>query len=83
MATPGTWKQIGNEGEWSGTVAACTMNNKLYTIDAEGRQYETNLASGEYKQMGEADFENTSFLVAANGKLYSIEESGNLYEITV
>ena len=83
MATPGTWKQIGNDGDWSDTIAAVTLNNRLYTVDTSGALYETNLSSGDYKQLGESDFKNTAFLVAANNKLYSIEADGNLYEIEV
>jgi hypothetical protein len=64
-------------------MTSVTMNGMLYSIEKNGKLYETNLSNGSWKQIGGAEFGNTKFMMAANGHLYTIENSGSLYEINV
>src|SRR5687767_10655754 len=77
----GTWKIIGKEGAWGGTIALTTMSNSLYSIESSGALYKTNLADGTWKQIGKPEFGNTKFMFNANGNIYTIEKNGSLYEV--
>ncbi|HKS29850.1 MAG TPA: hypothetical protein VJS44_18650 [Pyrinomonadaceae bacterium] len=73
--------RIGQAGDWRNTIAAVTVNNRLYTIETSGSLYVTDLSSGTWKKLGNSDFANTRFLFAVGQYLYTIETSGSLYRI--
>lgn len=73
--------RIGQAGDWRGTVAAVTVNNRLYSIETSGALYVTDLSNGTWKKLGNSDFANTRFLFAVGQYLYTIETSGSLYRI--
>jgi hypothetical protein len=81
-ADVGDWKRIGKAGEWKGTIALATMNDRLYTIDNSGALYVTDLAAGTWRQLGKAEFGKTRFLFAEGQSLYSIETDGSLYRVS-
>lgn len=74
-------QSIGNAGSWAGTIAGAALGEKLYTVEAGGALYETDSASGAWKQVGNPDFANTLLLFALADQLVSIEKNGNLYLI--
>src|SRR5438128_99864 len=75
---PANWKQIGAAGEWSHTVAMTGMNGHLWSIEADGTLYVTDL-SGSYAQVGpKGFFAHVTMLEGLDGKLYTIEQ-GTLY----
>jgi sugar lactone lactonase YvrE len=80
-ATAGAWEQVGPAGAWKDTLAGTILNGRLYTVESSGALYVTNLRTGKWKQLGQAEFADTTFLFAAGGKLYTIEKDGSLYRV--
>lgn len=77
----GGWAQVGPAGAWKGTVAGTVLDGRLYTVEASGALYVTNLGSGQWQQLGKAEFGDTKFMFAAGEKLYTIENNGTLYRV--
>src|SRR5215213_1661916 len=74
----GTWRQIGEQGDWEGTVAMTAMNGMIWSIEADGTLFSTT-RGGEYEQVGpRGAFKNATMLEALDGNLYTIE-NGTLY----
>lgn len=74
--------RLGQAGGWKGTIAAVTVNNRLYTIENSGALYVTDLSSGNWKQLGKSEFANTRFLFGVGQYLYTIETNGSLYRVS-
>ena len=81
-AEPGEWKQVGNAGDWKDTAAGVRLHNRIYTVEKNGGLYVTDPATGGWKQLGKAEFANTTLMLAAGGKLYTIESDGSLYRVS-
>ncbi len=62
------------DGVWQNSVPI------LYTVERSGILYETNLATGVWKQIGKAEFGKTRYIVGEGESLYTIE-NGGLYRI--
>ncbi len=72
------WKQIGEAGEWSQTVAMTGMNGDIWSIEADGTLFQTD-KSGHYEQIGpKGFFKHASTLEGLDGLLYTIE-GGTLF----
>ena len=56
-SAPGSWKQIGQKGEWSHTLSATILDQMLYSVEKSGFLYVTDLTTGKWKKIGKADFE--------------------------
>ncbi len=80
-ATAGTWKLVGNPGDWAGTIAATTLDGKVFTIESGGALFSTDPATGKWTPLGKPDFAATRFMFTAGKQLYTIEESGSLYQV--
>src|ERR1700722_4266732 len=78
QAGEGDWTQVGATGSWKPTIAGTIYNNQLYTAEDNGGLYRTNLATGEWVQIGTSDFANTVRMYAAGDSLYTIESDGTL-----
>ena len=74
------WQQVGDSGDWQGTIAAAVAAGRLYTIERSGGLYCTDLASGAWEQL-EDEFAGTELLMGDGNRLYTIEGSGNLYAV--
>ena len=70
-----------NPGEWANTIALTTHGGDLYTVEANGALYRTNLSNGQWVKIGNSEFAATTFMFADNRNLYTIENSGSLYRI--
>jgi sugar lactone lactonase YvrE len=81
-AAEGAYRQLGRPGAWANTRAGAVLDGQLYTAEASGSFYATDLSSGVYRQIGKAMFADTQFLFASGGSLYSIEKSGSFYRIS-
>ncbi len=79
----GEWKQVGKKGDWVGTIAGATINQKIYTTESNGALYVTDPSGGSWKQLGKPEFKNTKFMFAAGAYIYTIETSGTLYQISI
>ena len=77
----GVHHRLGDEGAWKGTLAGAVLKGQLYTTEENGGLYVTNLESGEWKQIGKAEFGDTKFMFAAGDRLYTIEKDGSLYKV--
>jgi hypothetical protein len=73
-------QRIGTAGAWSDTRAAVASNNWIYTIE-KGGLYRTNPYTGEWSQLGTAEFGNTQNMFALGPWLYTIETDGSLYRV--
>ena len=82
LAAEGAPHRLGQAGDWANTLAAAVLDGKLYTAEKSGVLYATDLASGDYRPIGEAVFGNTRFLFASAASLFSIEADGSLYRIS-
>ncbi|HMC99794.1 MAG TPA: hypothetical protein VKH37_06570, partial [Ferruginibacter sp.] len=69
LAQPGSWKMIGNAGEWANTIQSAQIGNKLYTVEKSGKFYVTDVTTGTWKQLGAAEFGNTKFMFPGNSML--------------
>jgi hypothetical protein len=81
LAQNATKQPIGTAGNWAGTIAGAALGGKIYTVETGGALYETDSASGTWKQIGKPEFANTLFLFGLGDQLVSIENSGSLYLI--
>jgi hypothetical protein len=72
-------RPIGKPGAWLGTLAGVVSGGRLYTIEASGALYVTDLSKGTWRQVGKPDFANTAFLVDLGTRLATIEKDGSLY----
>ncbi|MGD9874843.1 MAG: PQQ-binding-like beta-propeller repeat protein [Kiritimatiellia bacterium] len=79
----GAREQVGRAGDWINTIAAAAPGGKICTVEASGKLYVTDPATGAWSGVGEADFGNTAFAVAVDGRLYTIEKGGAIYEVSV
>lgn len=79
----GNWTRIGRQGDWQDTLAGATLGHLLFTIDASGALYATDLHTAEWDQLGGNDFAKTALLFAAGDALYTIETTGSLYRINL
>ncbi len=77
----GEKKQVGDAGVWKGTLAGAVLKGQLYTTEDNGGLYVTNTETGEWKQIGKAEFGNTTFMFAARERIYTIESDGSLYKV--
>ena len=76
----GSWRGVGQAGEWRNTIVGTTLNGRIYTVERGGTLYETNPATGGWKQIGKPEFAKTDYMFATGDSLYTIE-SGNLYRV--
>ena len=81
LADPGSWEQVGEAGAWKATIAGSTLKGRMYTVETDGVLYATNLANGEWKAVGKAEFGGAKFMFAAGDFLYTIETDGSLYKV--
>jgi hypothetical protein len=81
FADEGDWVRVGPAGAWQPTVAGTIFKGQLYTAENNGGLYRTNLLTGEWQQIGNADFANTVRMYAAGDSLYTIETDGSLYRV--
>ena len=71
---------MGQAGDWKNTIAGATLNGRIYTVEQSGALYETNPATGIWRQIGKPEFGKTQFMFGTTSWLYSIED-GDLYRI--
>ena len=81
-ADVGDRTRIGQAGEWKDTIAAVSLNSRLYSIEKSGALYVTDLPGGRWRQIGKTEFGNTRFMFAAGPSLYTIETDGSLYQVS-
>lgn len=82
-ASDGSWKRVGEAGDWKNTIALFPMTlDTLYSIERSGALYKTDLASGRWVQLGKAEFANTRFMFGDGVYLYTIEADGSLYRVS-
>ncbi len=74
--------RLGQPGDWKGTIAVTTYNNRLFSIESSGVLYETDLRNGKWRQLGKPDFVNTKHIFAVNESLYTIETDGTFYRVS-
>lgn len=67
--------------DWSNTIAAAVLNDRLYTIEKSGALFGTDLATRKWVQIGKAEFAGTRLLLAGPQNLFTIETDGSLYKI--
>jgi hypothetical protein len=72
---------VGAPTAWKDTKAGVVLNGRLFTVEASGHLYETDLITGDWKPIGNPEFANTAKLFASGASLYSIENDGSLYRI--
>ena len=77
----GQKQRLGEEGAWKGTIAGARHKGKLYTVEDNGGLYVTNTDTGEWKQIGKADFSATKFVFTVADHLCTIDNDGNLYSV--
>jgi hypothetical protein len=77
----GTWGKVGAPGGWKPTLAGAIFNGVLFTAEPNGCLYATAFATGAKKQVGKAEFGNTTRMFAAGESLYTIEQDGSLFRI--
>jgi hypothetical protein len=80
-AKPGDWRQVGKGGDWNRTKLAAADGGKLYTIEKDGGFFVTDLTSGEWKQLGKPEYQNTRAMWAEGGKVVTLETTGSLFLI--
>ena len=68
-------------GDWSSTIAAVVLNDRLYTVEKSGALYDTDLTTGKWDQKGKSEFAKTRFLFAGSQNLLTIETDGSLYRV--
>ncbi len=78
----GEWIKIGKGKAWKGVKSGAALNDKFYSIESDGKFWETNLADGAKKELDNTHFIKGGYLFAEAGKLYTIIE-GTLYEISL
>ncbi|HWA97086.1 MAG TPA: hypothetical protein VG713_01275, partial [Pirellulales bacterium] len=76
------WQRLGLAGDWYGTIAAVSLNDWIYTVERGGGLYRTNPYTGQWTQVGYAEFGNTAYLFAVGDWLYTIEYDGSLYRVS-
>ncbi len=79
--TPGAWGPLGRPGDWKNTRAVTVLDERLYSIEASGALYVTDLSNGNWMPLGKPEFAGTTFLFAAGNSLYTIEKDGNLFRV--
>ncbi len=77
----GGWVQVGQQGAWKDTTAGTILDGKLYTTETSGNLFVTDLASGNWQQIGKPDFAATQFMFSGGANLYTIETNGNLFRV--
>lgn len=78
----GTLGQIAaKSADWSNTIAAVVLDERLYTIEKSGALYGVDLGNGKWVQIGKAEFANTRLFFAGNRNLLTIENDGSLYRV--
>ena len=80
FAPDGSWRGVGQSGAWRNTIVGATLNGRIYTVERGGTLYETNPATGAWKQIGKPEFAKTDYMFGTGDSLYTIE-SGNLYRV--
>ena len=78
----GRRRRLGDEGAWKATVAGAVLDGRLYTTEDGGGLYATDLDSGQWKQVGKADFGDARFLLAAGDHLCVVDRGGNLFNVS-
>jgi hypothetical protein len=78
----GARARVGAQGDWKNTIAAAVLNDRLFSAEADGILYCTNLADGTWQQIGNADFAATRFMLSERNSLYTIETDGTLYRVS-
>lgn len=81
--TDGSWTSVGNAGAFSETLTGTTLNDMIYTADADGSLVQTMPESGNRTVLGKPDFGGTQFLIPVGVGLTSIESTGSMYAINV
>jgi hypothetical protein len=81
LAQDFTKQPVGSAGAWAGTIAGTALGEKIFTVESGGALYETDSASGAWKQVGKPEFAGTLLLLGLGDQLVSIEKSGSLYLI--
>ena len=80
-AQSGSTTNIGPEGAWANVVSATVLNDKMYTIEKNGRIYETDLTTTMRTPLGKQDFDKGKFIFSANNMLYVIDYEGTMFKV--
>jgi hypothetical protein len=81
--TTGKWKRIGAKKGWKFAHAGAVIGNKFYSFEIPSSLFETDLTTGEKKELDKTQFRNTEIMFADSGKLYAMFKGGLLYEIVI
>jgi outer membrane protein assembly factor BamB len=73
--------QVGPPGAWQQVRAATGLQGKLYLLEADGRLYSLDPASGIWSPLGQGRFGQARLLTAAAGQLVILEQDGDLYAV--
>lgn len=76
------WTLATTAAQWSNTMVLTTLGGSLYSIEKSGALYRTDLNTGRWVQVGQAEFAKTRFFFADNRSLYTIETDGSLYRVS-
>jgi hypothetical protein len=77
----GTWRQIGETGDFHGAKLLAAYDGWLWTIE-QGTLYKTNPSTSKWKQVGKTgDWVDADDMVASGGSLWITEDDGTLYKV--
>ena len=82
-AQSGSTTMIGAEGGWGNVISATTLNDKMYSVEKNGRIYETDLTTTLRTPIGKQDFDKAKFIFSANNMLYVIDYEGTMFKVNV
>lgn len=75
-----SWAKVGQPREYKGTRLMVALDDRCWTVDAEGTLSKTN-AEGVRTSVGKrGDWSSTVAVVAMDSLLYSVEKDGTLYK---
>jgi hypothetical protein len=77
----GARERVGKEGAWKATKAGVVVKDQLYVAETDGKLRAAPLDSDKRKQVGKAEFDNTTFMFTSGGKIYTIEGDGSFYRV--
>jgi hypothetical protein len=77
----GSWKAIGEPGQWMNVRAGAILNGRLYTAETDGTLRITRLDNGKRTAIGRPEFGTTELMFASGESLWTIETGGNLYRV--
>lgn len=76
----GNWRGLGNPGEWANTQTAAAFAGKLYTVEADGTLYETDLSTGRWRAYT-GDYSATLGILTSQGVIWTVDSNGYIWKV--